>query len=279
QNWEYLHPLAQGTWNGQLTSNPVPSGEMWECPDFFPVGTKHVLIYSTEHHVYWHVGTFDKKELRFHSERKGLLDYGAYYAPKSMLDGKNRQILWGWVQETRPREESRAAGWGGAFSLPRVLTLASDNELQMEVIPEFASLRTGTVSIQGPLSSEKLDSALSKAVFPNRAGEVTCKFMPQQSRECRLELRLLSGANPTPLLTMKFGDGDGKGFSVAVGNQTLPLSPDRHGVSTIQIWIDGSVMETFIDRTQVITTRSYAGPTESGNIQVVWSGEGKGVKG
>ena len=277
RNWEYLHPLAEGTWNGQLVSNPVGSGEMWECPDFFPLGDKHVLIYSTEHHVYWHVGAFDKRELRFHSERKGLLDDGAYYAPKSMLDGKNRRILWGWVQETRPREESRAAGWGGAISLPRVLTLGSDNELQMAVPPEFASMRTDTVNIRGPLDSEKFDSTLSKAVFPNRAGEVTCKFMPGQGRGCGLELQLLSGAGFLPLLVMKFGGADGN-FSVAVGDQTVPLRPDREGVSTIQMWIDGSVIEIFMDRTRVITTRSYTSPAEPGKIQVVWSGEGRALK-
>jgi beta-fructofuranosidase len=141
RNWEYLHPLAEGTWNGQLVSNPGGSGEMWECPDFFPLGDKHVLIHSTAHNVYWDVGVFDKRELRFHSEKTGLLDHGAYYAPRSMLDGKNRRILWGWVQETRPPEESKAAGWASAMSLPRVLTLGSGNELQMEVPPEFASPR------------------------------------------------------------------------------------------------------------------------------------------
>jgi beta-fructofuranosidase len=30
RHWEYLHPLAQGKWNGKTFSNPVPSGEMWE---------------------------------------------------------------------------------------------------------------------------------------------------------------------------------------------------------------------------------------------------------
>ena len=116
--WEYLHPLAQGVWNGQSFSNPVPSGEMWECPDFFPLGDKHVLLYSTEHTTVWEVGAFDQSDLRFHSERKGIIDHGAYYAPRSMVDGNNRRILWGWVQETRDPAESRKAGWSGSLSLP-----------------------------------------------------------------------------------------------------------------------------------------------------------------
>ena len=65
RDWTYLHPLAQGEWNHGTMSNPVDSGEMWECPDFFPLGDKHVLLYSTERKVYWEVGTFDR-DLRFH---------------------------------------------------------------------------------------------------------------------------------------------------------------------------------------------------------------------
>ncbi len=55
--WEYLHPLASGKWTGHDSVNPVDSGEMWECPDFFALGTKHVLLYSTAGSVIWEVGS------------------------------------------------------------------------------------------------------------------------------------------------------------------------------------------------------------------------------
>jgi len=38
---------GSGKWTGRESTNPVDSGEMWECPDFFPLGSKHVLLYST----------------------------------------------------------------------------------------------------------------------------------------------------------------------------------------------------------------------------------------
>ncbi len=188
-NWEYLHPLAQGSWNGQSFSNPVPSGEMWECPDFFPLGNKYVLLYSTEHTTRWEVGTFDKSELRFHSERKGTLDHGAYYAPRSMSDDNHRRILWGWVQETRGPAESRKAGWSGSISLPRVLSLGADDALLMEVAPELASLREDTAVITKPQTAAELSAALSRAVIQNRAGEVICTFTPADD-ECSVELQL-----------------------------------------------------------------------------------------
>lgn len=271
RHWEYMHPLARGTWNGESSSNPVPSGEMWECPDFFPLGDKHVLIYSTEHTTFWQVGTFDKRELLFRPERGGLLDHGAYYAAKSMLDGKNRRIVWGWVQETRSRESVEAAGWSGSMSLPRVLTLGGDNELQIEVASELASLRTNTVAIHQPHNYNELSNALSRAIIDNRAGEILWSFKAGNG-SCGLDMRLYSkAADSVSVLNITYANRNGKPF-VTIGEKILPLSPDSNGISFVHIWIDGSVIETFVDNRKAITTRCYTAPQESGEIHVVWSG-------
>ena len=96
---------------------------MWECPDFFPLGKKHVLLYSTAGGVYWETGELDPKELVFHSEKRGILDHGAYYAQKTQVDDHKNRILWGWITEKRSDDELRAAGWAGCMALPRILTL------------------------------------------------------------------------------------------------------------------------------------------------------------
>lgn len=271
RHWEYVHPLARGTWNGESSSNPVPSGEMWECPDFFPLGDKHVLIYSSEHTTFWQVGTFDKRKLLFQPERGGLLDHGAYYAPKSMLDGKNRRIVWGWVQETRSKEAIEAAGWSGSMSLPRVLTLSGDNELQIEVASELESLRTNTFAIHQPHSSSELSNALSRAIIENRAGQILWSFKASNG-SCGLDMRLYSKAEDSiSVLNITYASRNGKPF-ITIGDKTLPLSPDSNGISFVHIWIDGSVIETFVDNRKAITTRCYAAPGESGEIHIVWTG-------
>jgi beta-fructofuranosidase len=270
KTWEYLHPLAEGAWNGQSYSNPVPSGEMWECPDFFPLGNKHVLLYSTEHTTIWEVGTYDKVNLRFHSERRGVLDHGAYYAPRSMSDGNNRRILWGWVQETRPAADIERAGWSGSISLPRVLTVGSDNSLQIQVAPEFDSLRQNTIVIKEPRSTTELSNALSNVAIQNRAAVITCTFKAAKD-SCAMELQLQSSAGLSPMLAVAYSRTNDAPF-VAIGDKLLPLRPDSNGFSTLQIWIDGSIIETFIDDTQVVTTRCYAAPDEPGQIRVNWNG-------
>jgi beta-fructofuranosidase len=244
--WEYLHPLAQGRWSGREMPNPVDSGEMWECPDFFPLGEKHVLLYSTERMVYWEVGTYDRRELLFHSETRGLLDHGNYYAMKSMLNEKGRRVLWGWVTESRPDAELKEAGWAGCMALPRVLTIGPDNTLRMQVPPEFAT-------IQG---------APGRLAIAQRAGVVACSFKPGRGAG-GLELR----AGGSALLSIQY---DGAQPAIAIGNKTLALAPDKQGVSTLELWVDGSVVELFVDRREALTTRCYTG---AGDIDVAWTGE------
>lgn len=271
RNWTYLHPLAQGKWNEGTKTNPVDTGEMWECPDFFPLGDKHVLLYSTERKVYWEVGTFGKPDLRFHAETRGLLDHGSYYAMKSMVDAKGRRILWGWVQETRSPDECRAAGWAGAMALPRVLSLGPDNKLRMEIPPEFASLRNAAQKLQGPQSSATLATALTGMPIKNRAGEMICRFKVGESA-CGMELR----AGTTLLFSIHHDGGVGGTPSATVGGKTVPLSPDRDGVSSVHLFMDGSIIETLIDSQEMMTARCYA--PSPGGIQVAWTGPPDALK-
>ena len=141
RHWEYLHPLASGKPNGLKTINPCDSGEMWECPDFFELDGQYCLFYSTEGKVIWTTGDYDPHEHRYTARRQGVLDHGAYYAPKSFLSPGNRRVLWGWIRETRPEAEFSAAGWAGAMSLPRVLRIGQQGQLEMHPAVEVERLR------------------------------------------------------------------------------------------------------------------------------------------
>jgi len=265
RTWTYLHPLAQGT-------NPAETGDMWECPDFFPLGDKHVLLYSSKHKVHWEVGTFDRRELVFHSETRGLMDHGSYYAAKSMVDAKGRRILWGWVEETRSPEECEAAGWAGVMALPRVLTLGTDNELRMEVPPEFQSLRRDVQTLERAPGRATIEASVGKMAISNRAAVIVCTFKAGDSA-AGLELRA-DGQTP-PLFAINYNGASGTP-SVAIGEQTLPLSPGRDGMSTLNLWIDGSVIETFLDNKVAMTARCYT--PSSSDLHLAWTGKTDALK-
>ena len=262
RNWEYLHPFASGTWNGKQTSDFVDSGEMWECPDFFRLGSKFALLYSTERKVYWQTGELDTKEMIFHAEKSGFLDYGAFYAPKSQLDAKGRRILWGWIPETRPEVEFSAAGWAGCMSLPRVLSLDTNKDLTMRVIGEIAQLREEKFSLPGPENRTPIRrEALSKIELKNASAEFHLRF---KSKSFHLDL----ADGKAPLLSLSY-DPAKTGQELQIGTHSANLPRAGSAEHEIRLFLDGSVVECMADDRVALTTRLYS--TNKGGLHLAVS--------
>ena len=105
-----MHPLVTGQMKaGATAKDPVDSGEMWECPDFFPLDGKHLLILSTERVVKYLLGSYTGSPASI-PDTMGGIDYGSYYAARTMTNTGDRRILWGWMTEGAQR---RGAAGGG----------------------------------------------------------------------------------------------------------------------------------------------------------------------
>jgi beta-fructofuranosidase len=254
RNWEYLHPLTSGHWTEKENTNPVDSGEMWECPDSFPLGKKHVLLYSTAGQVIWEVGELDSKELVFHPQKRGVLDHGAYYAQKTQLDAKGNRILWGWIPEKRPDSELIAAGWAGCMALPRVLSLGPNDELLMRVAAEAKSLR-GKVLF--PLPNQQKD--LVRQLLPyrikieNLCGELT---WAAASNRCTFEL----ADNAGTWLAIKITPKSSAVSTVSVSGQVAEVPHDSLSMIQFDLYLDGSVSELICNNRHAFTVRNYRQP-------------------
>ncbi len=238
RKWEYLHPLAEGKWGGKTGANPVDTGEMWECPDFFPLDGKHVLIHSTEGQTLWQSGTLDTATMLFHAEKQGILDHGSYYAPKTQLDAKGNRILWGWIQEARPEAEYSAAGWAGLMSLPRRLSL-ENGELVMQPAAQVTALRiaprTGAAVRHLPSAAQELGLTLEPA-------QMGTPF--EQSFTDKQGAALLLRANQQqPAGSVRIGEKE--------------ISGVEGGPIDLHIFFDHSVAEVFINHRHAITHRYY----------------------
>ena len=249
--WEYLHPLAQDTSFSRVSppdatnptkstpvdppKDPVDTGEMWECPDFFALDGRHVLIYSTRRITFWQVGDLDPKTLTFYATSTGQLDYGrSFYAPKTQVDEHGKRILWGWLAETRPEAEFAASGWAGMISLPRVLTIR-DGGLVMTPLPALQQLRRESTGGRVQEFTATLEQTHDGTVAP--------PF-------------LLSDANG-PLFAIQNGDGTGfhtEGMHVGMIRPPMQL-PDR---SSLQVFFDNSVAEVFLNGQFCQTSRFYS---------------------
>jgi beta-fructofuranosidase len=238
KTFEFQHHLVGADWNGAPAED---GGDMWECPEFFPLGDGHVLIYSTEGRAHWVSGKLDTGSMTFHPARQGLFDTGAFYAPKTQLDARGDRILWGWVQETRSPDAFEAAGWAGMISLPRRLQLDADGQLRMD-IPAVASELRG--------ASLKAVSANDGATFilPKANGEVICTG----AKDTPFEIICTAAGSMEALLRMAY-EPDSHGFTVA--SRSISLSAgDPPGV---HLYVDGSVIEAIIGGREGYTTRFY----------------------
>jgi beta-fructofuranosidase len=251
--WEYLHPLASGKSNGKPTPDFVDSGEMWECPDFFPLDNKFVLLYSTERRVFWRVGEFDRENLVFHSGPQGFLDTGSYYAPKSQLDASQRRILWGWIPETRSESEFSAAGWAGCMSLPRVLSIDSNNNLNMVFLQELSGLRAKQFSLPSQTQpAEVRRDALRSFTLDTLACEIEL-----QAKRGPFALTFIS--NSQLICSISF-DPAKSGAELGIGEKSVSIPPTTTGEHKFHIYLDASVIECLADNVAALTTRDYFAP-------------------
>lgn len=254
RHWTYLHTLVEGSPSNEKSINPVDTGDMWECPDFFPLGGKHVLLISTMGKVRWKVGTYANQ--RFTPEKEGVVDWGAYYAAKTMLDAEGNRILWGWITESRPDADLIDAGWAGAMSLPRVLSLNSENELEMNVAPTVRQLRAGHSGIARDASSTARQKILDGIRIHDLAAELQLEFRAKTD-EFTLRLQSETGEN---FATISCANKSG-GREIRVDTVSAPISGAPGTPVHLHIFLDGSVLEVFANGTTSLTKRIYRIPS------------------
>lgn len=155
-NWEYVGVMAES--NGKF-------GYMWECPDFFKLEDKYVLMFSPmgleNRKVVYQVGNMDFNTGKFTYEREGEIDLGFdYYAPQSLLDDKGRRIIIGWQNSWPWMSWFKGYGptiedkWNGCMSVPREVKLAEDNQLRFVPVKELETLRHNCVKYENKICKE-----------------------------------------------------------------------------------------------------------------------------
>jgi len=284
QNWEYRHLLCGGDSNGTANAsvnNPVDSGDMWECPDFFALGDKHVLIYSTQGKVFWQTGDLDTATMVFHTGQSGMLDFGSFYAPKTQLDKHGNRILWGWIQETRPVAEYSASGWAGLMSLPRVLTLGADGRLRMSVSPEAEKLRRHEQKLRLAPVKAGGKEMISDDKLMDACGELLCVVKPSPEP---FTLDLLGPMDQkdakavdsqSSFLSIRYSQANPK--ELVVDQQRLPIHLASGEALELRFFVDGSVIELFVNGQVACTKRFYYSGHAAPDIAVSVTGSAGGV--
>ncbi|GCE21086.1 hypothetical protein KDK_48860 [Dictyobacter kobayashii] len=94
--------------------------------------------------------------------------------------------MFGWLREGRPDEALQAAGWAGAMSLPRILSLQPDDTLKIEPAAELTQLRRRhlTVAPQAVTGQRTVINQLS-----TNALEIILEIESNAATSCGLEIQ------------------------------------------------------------------------------------------
>lgn len=173
---DLLHWQLEGPLAGPGITLDDPFGFMWECPDFFLLNEKDVLVCSpqgleSEPYKYqnlyqsgYFIGDWDRKTKKFSHSKFQELDYGFdFYAPQTFTDGKGRRILIAWMgmgDEMEQHHPTVRDGWLHALTIPRELSIKAE-KLYQQPIDELKMLRTNYYSEAFTLTNEKIEIGLN----------------------------------------------------------------------------------------------------------------------
>lgn len=269
RNWQFMHVFASRE-NSAVVMHQVPyPREVWECPEIFQLGDRHLLIYSGDGKAQWQSGVLDEKTMTFRPEKAGVLDYGAYYAPKSQLANDGRRILWGWIPETRKLEEYKAAGWAGMMSLPRVLSLDGDGQLRIDVAAEVKRLREKQETLRLVGDEEKDRSLIESVRIAGCCGEVRCTLRKSGEPFELVFSDAAGGVEPWLSLNVDtFHPG-----TILLDGKPMPLLLSADEDLDMTLYIDGSVIEVFVNRQVAITKRFYSAENKHRALGLHWKGK------
>ena len=240
------------TWHyqGVLFRHPDTTFRSLECPNFFALGEKWVLLDSPYGPVDCFIGTFDLDTLAFTQEYQGKADHSThFYATNMYHDDNGRDILVGWI-----RDFEQPRGWNGCLSLPRELSIGSDGRLRQRPIPELQQLRGEHRSVEACVIS---DASRVVAPMPGRQAEIFGRF---DLRDARLFGLNIGRANDErQAIAIRY---DGRELEVAGVVFPLSLSEDRD-ILTLHLFIDRSVMELFVNDGRACATSIAALPDDA----------------
>lgn len=263
--------LLEWKFEGELATNLDNFGFMWECPDYFEMDDRGILIFSPQglepqgdlyQNIYQAGYVLGEK---IDLERRKLthgdfieLDRGFdFYAPHTMKDPHGRRLMVAWMGLPEIEYPTDINGWANCLTILRELTLR-DGKIIQTPIPELQSLRKAKTEAQGELSDEK------KVIegFSGVTYELVCEFERGDALEYGIEFR----ASEEEKTVIKFDAVQGK----VIMDRALSgkVIGSKHGterkckldgdVYKFQLFVDSSSVEIFInDGEEVFTARIF----------------------
>lgn len=266
RKWKYV---------GVLADNDGSLGYMWECPDFFSLDGKHILIISPMgvpgHKSIYLVGDFDYRTGWFDWQHYAELDYGHdFYAPQTLAGPSGRRILFGWMNMWGREQPTAEKGWAGALTIPRELRLLPDGTLSMLPVSELRALRKDHVRVENIEVSGEGNDYLASLAGDQLEIVAVFELAGCTATEFGLEVRCSPEGDQGTSIIYHRRNGelivDLNRSGAGVGGRTGgPLKLREKNTLKLRIFIDRSSVEVFGNEGRIaLSSRIYPNPNSNG---------------
>ena len=266
------------SYEGVLLENKGNIGKMWECPDYFELDGKDIILISPQNmlpqqdkymagsRTAYFCGKFDLEQKKFIPDFDAPVDSGIdFYASQTVKAPDGRTILIGWMQnwDTCNLTDRGNRNWFGQMSTPRELSL-KDGKLIQKPVKEIESYRTASttlndVTVDGDFLPENLTGRIIDMELTIRPKENkslnSFTINLAQSEEYKITLEYKADSH-----TLVF-DRSKTEMRNALCSQSICRVSDSQELK-LRILLDTYSAEVFVnDGQQVMTNTFYINPS------------------
>ena len=293
---------------GFLEGNPFPLGDASACPNFVPIGKKHLFLsFSHTCGGQYLLGDYNAQSHKFKPYAHGRFNHGTVspggvHAPSAAADGQGGVINILNINDGRHSDD-----WDQIMSLAQHLTLRPDSQLRIEPVVAVASLRSEHQHIGETVLPANKDLVLES--IKGDTLELEVEIDPQLARW--VQLNVLRSPNAEEQTSITFYNFDRK-LSIwydtkavicldGTRSSTLPdvwLRPpervevdygSRDGNSAptattpgkplkLRVFVDRSVVEVFVNGKHYLAMRVYPGRKDSVGVSIRAQGQDAALK-
>lgn len=276
-----LHSVDGFSWNslGEVGTGYQEFGYMWECPNYFEIDEKGILLFSPQglapqgnhyHNIYqtgYILGDkIDKTNLQLTTEQNFVeLDRGFDFYAAQVIQAQGRTILFAWMGLPEIHYPTEEYAYCGCLTMPRELFLEGDKMYQRP-LPELEQYRSlvfedvfQLLDLNGKWFETGFQSNLQIAVSNiQQKGQVIIDLLASEDRKNTCQL-VLDYAKQKIIL-----DRSRAGAPVAeeFGNQRV-IFEELGKETLLDIYLDRSSLEIFInDGQEVASSRIFPDETQ-----------------
>jgi len=275
-DWEYRKQI--------LTGHTSASGFFWEMPVLVKDGDRHALIVSElpGRATYW-VGSWkDENFTPISNVPRHLELFNHLLSPTPMIEEDGQIVVMGIIPDERPPRELSRAGWAHLYSLPRSLSTDASGAVAQKPHRSVEALCHPLTSVAG--IELKDGSVYDLPGIAEKSLRIRATFKRGDSKEVSLLLRRSpDGQEQTEILY----DWEHSRLTLDRTKSTLDPLPKRdrqeteytsaeHDSIHLDVFVDRSVLEVFVDDRASFSARIY--PTLNTSSGVGFSCTGAGAK-